>query len=87
MSSIPILSRDEQRSRATRLLLLSVYLELELRRLVRETAAHDAQAISDFQQLVQYAPAEMRLRLSEYIYEVFDTQEQQCLDAPEEDPV
>jgi hypothetical protein len=58
-----MLTREEQRARASRRLMTSVGLHAHLRNLIREIKAGDASKLSEFQQFVQYAPAEMKSQL------------------------
>lgn len=62
-----ILTVPEQRAQQTARLLTSAFLELQLRSLVRAALRGDARATADFQQLIQYAPTEMRTRIDTLI--------------------
>lgn len=54
---------DEQRQRHTHRLMVSVGLECHLINLQNEILAGDVGKLSEFQQMVQYAPTLMRERL------------------------
>ena len=66
-------SRQEQRERYSANMMTALQLELHLRNLLREaldpgtTAGDKFKAAADFQQYVQYAPLEMKVRVNEFL--------------------
>ena len=62
-----ILTRDEQRSRASQSAQNTVNLWFHLQNLIREIRAGDTGKLSEFQQFVQYAPEGMREQLLDQI--------------------
>lgn len=64
-----ILTRQEQRNREAAQIMLSVKLEFHLRNLVTEIRSGMVERLPEFQQCIQYAPAEMNVRLMNYLSE------------------
>lgn len=62
-----LLTRDEQRRAAARLTMASATLELQLRSLVRRILSGEHDLLVDFQEQIQYAPPEMKLRIQEML--------------------
>lgn len=58
-----VLTRAEQRTRATNRSILSIQLWAHLNNLVDEILAGDASRLSEFQQFIQYAPDNLRMEL------------------------
>jgi hypothetical protein len=61
------LTRDEQRRREARNVMLSARLELHLRDLVCRALGGDREAAAAFQQMSQFAPPEMKARMLDYV--------------------
>lgn len=62
-----IQSREQQRARHSFLMAQSLFLECHLRNLIRQIRAGEAAKLVEFQQFVQYAPENMRLRVQTYL--------------------
>jgi hypothetical protein len=60
-------TRQQQRDRLQRGQIASVNLELMLRSLVREILAGEVSKLAEFQQIVQFAPREMRDRIDSFM--------------------
>lgn len=58
-----VLSKDEQRARADRLLRAEVGLNSHLRNLIREISAGRMEMLTEFQQMVQYAPPALKVEM------------------------
>lgn len=58
-----VLTRAQQRSQQERRQMLSIRLYFHLGYLLREIQAGDMSKLVEFQKMLQYAPAEMRLSL------------------------
>lgn len=63
-----ILSRDEQRARNMAGCMLSFQLGLHLRNLADEIMRGDATLLPEFQQMIQFAPPQMRASMIDYIH-------------------
>lgn len=60
-----ILTREEQRIKQSHNQMLSIQLDCHLHNLISDILKGDANKLPEFQQFIQYAPPEMKLRMIE----------------------
>jgi predicted RNA-binding protein len=64
---IKTLSVHEQRDRISRNMVNAINLEFHLRNLLREIRNGELQKLVEFQQFIQYAPTETKIRIMEQL--------------------
>lgn len=62
-----ILTRDQQRQYSARKMIQAVNLELILRTLIQEALVGNLKSLEEFQQKIQFAPPEMKSRMSDFL--------------------